>query len=201
MAASLPPSPLHSSPRLPLSLSLHRAMPRYILFDEAGEMHPPKTQTQDGGRAEVGLSPLLEQHMREQVLRDLELMGDRGEPLAPGFLRQLGRVADANILQASLLNEVSATATATTSSASGKKRRLKGAFDIDCILEARAGTRTTEPSFLVRWTHENYHPSWETYRTEGEGVGQPMATWEPISGLLMTEAFAVWREVHPPHAI
>ena len=176
-------------------------------------MHPPKTQTEDGGRAEVGLSELLEQHMREQVLRDLMLMGDRGEPLAPGFLRQLGRVADANILQARLLSGVSAmaatamaatamAATATTSSASAKKRRrVKGVFDIDCILEERAGTRTSEPTFLVRWTHENYHPSWEIYRTEGEGVGQPMATWEPISGLLATEAFAVWREAHPPHAI
>ena len=93
-------------------------------------------------------------------------------------------------------------ATATTSSASAKKRRrVKGVFDIDCILEERAGTRTSEPTFLVRWTHENYHPSWEIYRTEGEGVGQPMATWEPISGLLATEAFAVWREAHPPHAI
>ena len=65
---------------------------RYILFDEAGEMHPPKTQTEDGGRAEVGLSELLEQHMREQVLRDLMLMGDRGSRLHRVFFASLGEL-------------------------------------------------------------------------------------------------------------
>ena len=63
----------------------------YILFDEAGELHPPKTQTTTGDRADVALTELLEEQMRHQVLADLLVMSDRGEALAPGFLRQLGR--------------------------------------------------------------------------------------------------------------
>ena len=54
-----------------------------------------------------------------------------------------------------------------------------------------------EPMLLVRWNHDGYDASWEVYRTEGEGVGQPLATWEPISSLKTAEAFIAWREAHP----
>jgi hypothetical protein len=172
----------------------------YILFDEEGELHPPKTQTADGGRAEVALTPLLEQQMREQVLSDVLRMGTRGDPLAPGFLRQIGREADADVLQAQLLSQVSvASASSETpaSSSTKKARRLKGVFQVDCILEEKPRTRTTEAVFLVRWMHDGYDLSWEVYRTEGEGVGEPMATWEPLSNIQSTEALAVWRQTHP----
>ena len=183
----------------------------YILFDEAGEMHPPKTMSSDGGRADVALTTLLEAQMREQVYADLTAMADRGDPLSPGFLRQLGLVEAADILQARLLNEATAMqarlldkATATqeatgSSSASDEAKtevakRLKGSFDIESIMDERPGTRMMEPTFLVLWSHAAYHTSWEVYRTEGEGVGQPMSTWEPLSSVRGTEAYALWIE-------
>ena len=169
----------------------------YILFDEAGERHAPKTMTSEGGRAEVALTDELEQQMREKVHADLMLMSDRDEPLAPGFLRQLGRFADADVLQAQLLSQTAAPQK-TSSVVSKRQKRpplLKGVFEVDTILDERPGTRTTEPAFLVRWNHAAYHPSWEVYRTEGEAVGTPMATWEPISLVSGTEAYLAWQNL------
>ena len=71
---------------------------QYVLFDEAGEMHPPK----DDGRREIKLDATLETSLRQQVLSDLDKMYKKGLPLAPGFLRQLGREEEALATEAML---------------------------------------------------------------------------------------------------
>ena len=74
---------------------------QYVLADEHGEVHPPK----DGNRNEMELAPELEAAVRQQILADLLTMADAGAPLGPGFLRQLGRLDQAAVLEAQLQNQ------------------------------------------------------------------------------------------------
>ncbi|KAL1525795.1 hypothetical protein AB1Y20_020635 [Prymnesium parvum] len=159
----------------------------FALADETGEIHPPK----DAKRREVALGPGLEQELREQVLLDLAQMSERGYPLSPGFLRQLGEEGKAQYVEAMLHNaEVQRQSLVSLPAPLlGKKRRLpqrKDTFEVDEIVGEEKKTR----HYLVRW--KGYHPSWEVWRAAGE-VGGPVETWEPERNVWRTEAFAAWQ--------
>ena len=74
---------------------------QYVLANEDGTVHPPK----DGNRNEMELTPELEAAVRQQILADLLTMADAAPPLGPGFLRQLGRLDQAAVLEAQLQNQ------------------------------------------------------------------------------------------------
>ena len=167
-----------------------------VLADEDGELHSPK----DANRNEIELTEELEGAVRQQVLADIAQMADAGVPLAPGFLRQLGRQDEAAVVEAKLHNVQPVPEVALHGAPSldhlphqeEKKQRRKSAsyFKIDHIVEAKAATRLTEATFLVQW--EGYHPSWEAWRISGE-VGSPILTWEPWSSVRRTKALEAWQ--------
>jgi hypothetical protein len=172
---------------------------QYVLADEHGEVHPPK----DGNRNEMELAPELEAAVRQQILADLLTMADAGAPLGPGFLRQLGRLDQAAVLEAQLQNQSELELQPPPPPPlpppddsqlveKVKRRRLqRGKFAIECILGKRPATRVTEAVYLVRWA--GYHESWEAWRLDGD-VGDPVSTWEPESYLEETEALQDWKE-------
>jgi hypothetical protein len=163
---------------------------QYVLADEDGELHAPK----DGNRIEMALAPALETAIRERVLTDLLAMADAGAPLAPGFLRQLGRIEEAMIVETRLHHHQAQIAQdpATSGKKAQRKKKVQ-TWDVDTILQELPGSSTAEPTFLVQW--EGYQPSWEVYRKAGT-PGGPVQTWEPLSGIQDTQAYVDWLEAH-----
>ena len=70
-------------------------------------------------------------------------------------------------------------------------------FNVDCIVDERRPGQERE--FLVRW--EGYQASWEAWRLpDWQGQpGDPVETWEPLTGVQQTEAFLAWE--NPPPAL
>lgn len=150
---------------------------QYILWDEAGELHPPK----DEERREIGLSPQLEADMRQQVLADLLEMGRLGFPLSAGFWRRLDREDKALEVEALSRSRLVAKAQAT---AAGRKRAQRAdLFEVEEIVAQRG------KHYLVRWA--GYHHTWEPWRVTG-AVGDPVETWEKEATVRNTEAMVVW---------
>ena len=150
-------------------------------------MHPSRREK------ELQDIPLL----RQQLLVDLQKMCDDGVPLSPGFLRQLGKTARADEVEAYLLNQSTAEVSsagetdraATSSYAAQIKQRHM--FEVECILEQR--TVQSKMEYLVRWA--GYHPTWEAWRVAGQGQpGDPLQTWEPEDHLEDTIALFHWLE-------
>jgi hypothetical protein len=172
---------------------------QFVLASEHGQLYPPK----DEERREIALSPQLQTDLRRQILVDIRGMAGKGFPLAPGFLRQLGREAAAQEVEARLLNlqqqQAASSAQAGSSAAplSAKKPRTmrmaeQESYEVDCIVEERSSTGKAERWYLVRWA--GYHPSWEAWRAPGQGsVGDPVETWEPLATVRTTEALAAWK--------
>jgi hypothetical protein len=137
---------------------------QYVLWDEHGEMHPPK----DPNRNEVELEPALETALRQQVMSDLILMHKKGFPLSPGFLRQMGHREEATALEAILLNQPElveveelqvqgeAASSALTVQPATVKKGLNH-FEVETILDQRASTGRAHCWYLVRWA--GYHPT------------------------------------------
>ena len=163
---------------------------RYVLADESGGLRFPK----DHQKIEIAVTPELESDLREEILFDLDALYQQGAPLAPGFLRQLGKELEADVLEAKLQNaqeQEEAQETLEDSSAPKKKRRRRPTgetFLVDCIVEER-----TEPQkgYRVRWL--GYHHTWETaYERAGGQHGDPFETWEPYDIVKDTEALLLW---------
>ena len=74
---------------------------QYVLWDEHGELNPPKSPD----RADIELEEELQTDLRQQVMLDLMQMYNQGVPLSPGFLRQMGHTEEAMALEAILLNQ------------------------------------------------------------------------------------------------
>lgn len=165
---------------------------QYVLADEMGDLHSPK----DENGIEIALSGALEVALRQQILADLNMMHNRGAPLGAGFLRQLGHISEALVLEAKLTKQNATPVTSCLSKLPGggvKKRRASlnaTTWEIACIHEEKAATRAMEASFLVEWS--GYHPSWEAWRISGN-VGEPISTWEPWSTVKNTEALQQWQ--------
>ena len=152
----------------------------YVLFDDAGELHPPK----DADRREIALDAELTAQLRQQVLQDvLQLSLEETQPLSAGWWRQLGRE--------DLAQEVEAGRRMRR----GQRRRAgslpPNQYQIDRILREVPTTGAARSWFLVRWS--GYDASWEPWRISGQ-AGDPIDTWEPLVTVRRTEAFSQWRE-------
>ena len=161
---------------------------QYVLFDEAGEMHPPK----DDGRREIKLDSTLETSLRQQVLSDLDKMYKKGLPLAPGSLRQLGREEEALATEAMLCHRPQMEempqmeeSGVLTLQPSGSNR-----WEIERIVDQKPSAGRAKWWYLVQWA--GYHSTWEAWRITGNR-GDPVETWEPEATVLNTEAMVNWR--------
>jgi hypothetical protein len=185
----------------PIEIS-HVMMPRgvdrlylnfnYILTGEDGIIYPPK----DGDRIEIALEPLLEHSMRQRVLQDVAVMADAGYSMSPGWLRQMGRETEAQMVEAQIANTegqnaaVAAAAAALPpgSRAPKQKRALSDEWMAERIVEQRK--MRGQQMYLVEW--QGYQPGWEVYRATGQPGIDPVTTWEPwdnVRGMLLRE----WR--------
>ena len=70
----------------------------YALTTEHGEVHWPKAND----RREVAVDPETERWVRQQVLTDVLEMANRGDPISPGWWRQLGEEEKALEVEAAL---------------------------------------------------------------------------------------------------
>lgn len=166
---------------------LYINMMMYALVDHNGELHPPK----DANRIEIALTPTLQALIRQQVLSDAGAMADQLHPMAPGFLRQMGRLQQAMIAQARLAQQ---EASVPPPQKGGKRRSKEPLYEVSQVLDER-GTGANH-SYLVRWA--GYHPSWEAWRlADWQGQpGDPVETWERASSptLQTTQALQDWKE-------
>ena len=155
----------------------------FVLMDVDGEMHPPK----DENRRELGIPPALEQDLRQRVLVDAQKMIDRGVPLASGWYRQLGLIAEADAIAACELAGVKPGKGKAKKPKAGKAGvTKKNHFNVSHVVMERASTGRAKKWFLVEW--EGYHPSWEVERIMGK-VGSPLQTWERLGVIRRTEAY------------
>ena len=118
-------------------------------------------------------------------------MADQNHPMAPGFLRQMGRLQQAMVAQARLEQQ---EASVPPPQKGGKSRSKEPLYEVSQILDER-GTGANH-SYLVRWA--GYHPSWEAWRlADWQGQpGDPVETWERASSptLQTTRALQDWKE-------
>ena len=147
---------------------------QYILMDQSGELHPPK----DNNRNEVAMEPSLEAEMRAKVLVDATALHEKGTPLAPAWLRQVG--VDDRVTKALMMNAPPALG--------GKRPSKRKAREWNAEEILAESTH----HFLVRWEHTDYDSSWEAWRISGE-VGSPLETWEAKCNLNDSIALEQWR--------
>ena len=168
---------------------------QYVLWDEDGELHPPKEE-----KREVLLAPDLLTALRQQVMSDLLEFYQRGAPLAPGFLRNMGHMEEADAVQAMLLNRPQPQAEpqeqlqqdeADTSKVLAVQSNSRAThFEVERIIGWKESTGRAKSYYLVQWA--GYHETWEPWRISGE-VGDPIETWEPEAAVINTEAMISWR--------
>jgi len=113
-------------------------------------MHFPK----DGNRRELGMSPAQEASYRVMVLQDAVQLQEMACPLSPGWLRQMGKEEEAQMMEARLH-----ALTVMQAPDAPVSRRVRNPalakFDIEMIVKEER--RSKVRWFLVRW--ESYHPS------------------------------------------
>jgi hypothetical protein len=168
---------------------------QYVLWDEDGELHPPKEE-----KREVLLAPDLLTALRQQIMSDLLEFYRRGAPLAPGFLRNMGHMEEADAVQAMLLNRPQPQAEpqeqlqqdeADTSKVLAVQSNSRAThFEVERIIGWKESTGRAKSYYLVQWA--GYHETWEPWRISGE-VGDPIETWEPEAAVINTEAMISWR--------
>ena len=95
---------------------------QYILADEDGELNKPK----DGNKIEIALEPQLETAIREHLHTDLKAMAEAGAPLSPGFLRQLGRMDEAMLVETSGGCTISSRRSSRRRRQAGRRRSAGG---------------------------------------------------------------------------
>ena len=113
-------------------------------------MHFPK----DGNRRELGMSAAQEASYRVMVLQDAVQMQEMTFPLSPGWLWQMGKEEEAQMMEARLH-----ALTVMQAPDAPVSRRVRNPalakFDIEMIVKEER--RSKVRWFLVRW--EGYHPS------------------------------------------
>ena len=168
----------------------------YALVSEHGEISWPK----DSARREIEVEPELEAELREEVLKDMQSLADRGRRLSPQWWRQLGDESKALEEEAELAKPAASSSRAPAVKAPKAPRRKRKApkrtrftqedFEIDSILEEKKVSGKEKVIFLVRWSE--YDSSWEPARATGQ-VGDPMTTWEPLLLVQHTDALREFR--------
>ena len=140
---------------------------------------------------EIAISPALMREFRASVRKDAEMMEALDLPLSAQWLRQMDKMDKARMMEAQLLALEQAPALVPQPGQQARRVRAPrlARYEIDEILEEKLTRRSRW--FLVKWA--GYHPSWEAWRVHGE-VGTALETWEPLKGLLGTEALASWEQ-------
>ena len=92
----------------------------YALVDQHGEVHPPK----DAKRLEILIEPAQMASIRQQAMSDLVSFQQEGAPLSGGFLRQLGLIDAAMVVEAQQAN-MTALSSASPASARGRSKKRK----------------------------------------------------------------------------
>ena len=167
----------------------------YALVSETGNFTWPKTPD----RREVGVDPETEIALREQVLSDILALAIRGEPLSPGWWRQLGNEVKAQEVEQLLANPPARPSRRRSAPAPRPERvkavkqlrATKESYDIDCILAEQKVYTKEKMIYLVRWC--GYDQTWEPSRASGK-VGEALETWEPLYLLKGTQALHSWQE-------
>ena len=168
----------------------------YALVSQHGEFTWPKTKD----RREVAVHPETERELREHVLSDMLALGNRGEPLSPGWWRQLGNEVKAQEVEEMLANPIArrrpqpraASAPRLKKAKAVKQlRATKESYEIDCILAEQKVYTKEKKIYLVRWC--GYDPTWEGARASGN-IGEAVETWEPLYILQGTQALQRWQE-------
>ena len=132
----------------------------YVLFDEDGEMHPPK----DNQRREMELQQHLISELRAQAVKDAACLADLGAQLSAGWYRQLGNLQAAQMTEAMVLNFNNHPIPAK-----GKRRKAADTYDVERIVEMRGkwalvewkGCATrgqTQPHTLARVRVKGWRP-------------------------------------------
>ena len=151
----------------------------YVMGDHDGELYLPKTNQ----RVEIPMTDSAVQQVRQVLMEAVIKMEALDYPLAPGFLRQMGKEDEAMRVEAVLTNPYNPPSKA--------KKRKEGSdlYEIERILDERPSRGKAKSYALVRWS--GYHPSWEAWRTEGN-PGDPVETWEPLAAVRQTIAWEDW---------
>ena len=127
----------------------------------------------------------METELRQLALADATELGRAGAQLSPGWWRQLGEEQHVLVAEAHLANLEAMHAEAAAAGPDAPKKRIlsRDSYNVEAVLglKRRGWLR-------VAW--EGYHPSWETWRKEGEVGVAPVITWERRKSLLKTEAYA-----------
>jgi len=155
----------------------------YVLSDDAGEMHFPK----DANRRELGVSSAQEASYRVMVLQDAVQLQEMACPLSPGWLRQMGKEEEAQMMEARL-HALTVMQVPDVPVSRRVRKPALAKFDIEMIVKEER--RSKARWFLVRW--EGYHPSWEAWRINGHR-GEPVETWEPLATVQGTQALESWQ--------
>ena len=101
----------------------------YTLCTDTGELFKPKTPD----RREIALEPWHESAIRQQILADMVLMGERGFPLSAAWWRQMGMEERALEVEAEL--EAPRRRSASWAERRGRVARVQEPrYEIDCIL-------------------------------------------------------------------
>ena len=201
LVASLLPDMEVSQVRLPLGKTQTYLNGMYALMTEHGDIKWPKDNT----RREIQFSEAEEKELRQQVLADMQALLERGEPLSPGWLRQLGHTAQALQVEAELAaprgrkrkGKARALTAAQLRAPRVKKQKVaarprftKDSFEIERIVSEKKVSSKAKVLYLVRWA--GYDPSWEALRISGN-LGDQIETWEPRCLLQNTEALQLWK--------
>ena len=203
--ASLVPDLEVAHVRLASGLSRLYLNGMYAVVSEHGEVFWPK----DNNRREIFFTEEVEADLKEQVLRDVRALADRGEPLAAGWWRQMGDESKALEVEWRLANPQAHRKAVRellrpprvpreprAKKAPRRTRFTKETFEIDKILAEKRVSTKEKVIYLVRWL--DYNPDWEPARASGT-FGGPMETWEPRLLLARTQALQDWKAAAAVH--
>ena len=178
--------------KLPNGLSRSYYNGMYVIVSESGAIDWPK----NNDRNEIRFQDWEETAIRQQVLSDVLALGERGEPLSPGWWRQLGKEEKAREVEAEIANPRKRPKKPKPPKQPRLPRQARPpraepqVWDIAQILAEKKVATKAKRLYLVRW--EGYNPAWEPMRISGR-VGNPIDTWEPLRLMKDTEALQEWR--------
>lgn len=158
----------------------------YVLATQDGELHYPK----DNQRRELSITLEEQIALRRGVKADVAQMGREGQPLSPGWWRQLGDEEKARQVEEQLANPSWRGRKDRKTAAPRHRRVSQEMFEIAAIVEEKKSRGKTKVMYLVRWS--GYDVTWEPWRINGQ-PGDPIETWEPALRLRGTAALQAWR--------
>ena len=155
----------------------------YALITGEGELHPPK----DSSRREMLLQEPEVAELRQTALSDVLMLTQQGVKVSPAWWRQLGDERMAQVTEAHMAN-LESLRQAAAASGGAVRVPARETYEIERVVGEKRGW------VKVQWA--GYHPSWEAWRTEGEGsVGDPVVSWERRKAVCNTIAYRTWTDL------